>query len=52
MYTLITGNCSLITMEFLDQAFPKDEIVLLGKLPAQNIKSKRVTCYSEEEPGE
>lgn len=52
MYTLITGNCSLVTAEFLDQAFPGDNIVLLGKLPLRKIKSKHVTCYSEAESGE
>ena len=52
MYTLITGNCSLVTAEFLNQAFPRDNIVLFGKLPIRKIKSKRVTCYSEAESGE
>lgn len=52
MYTLITGNCSLVTEEFLDQAFPRDNIVLFGKLPVRKIRSKRVTCYSETESGE
>ena len=52
MYTLITGNCSLVTAEFLNQAFPRDNIVLFGKLPIRKIKLKRVTCYSEAESGE
>ena len=52
MYTLITGNCSLVTAEFLNLAFPGDNIVLFGKLPAAKIKLKRVTCYSEAESEE
>lgn len=49
MYTLITGNCTLVTEEFLNLAFPGDNIVLFGKLPAGKIKTKRVVCYSEVE---
>ena len=52
MHTLITGNCTLVTTEFLEQAFPRDNVVLLGKLPARKLKSRRVTCYSEEGDGE
>ncbi|MGT2770383.1 hypothetical protein ACVRYF_05390 [Streptococcus intermedius] len=49
MKTLLFGNTGYVTEEFIQEAFPKDMVYLLGETHLKNSKKLKLTVFSEAE---
>ena len=45
MKLLVTGNIGYITTEFIEEAFPECQILLLGETEQKSNRNKRLSVY-------
>ena len=49
MKLLVTGNIGYITTEFIEEAFPECQILLLGETEQKSNRNKSLSVYRSEE---
>ena len=51
MKLLVTGNIGYITTEFIEEAFPECQILLLGETEQKSNRNKSLSVYPDAEDG-